>query len=139
MVQVLVLSSTQFETFTHKGADGMLRVWDVTRGHEIAQRDHELLRFPLCEYDLTPEEIKVLYPGINEQHAMTTDLKRPLLFIPYFGQIFLLDGWHRTFKAVCRGVPELPMYLLTPEEAKSILLCELSPEEQRGCSVRCAR
>lgn len=112
--------SLRDEAFSHVAANGTLRAWNVTRGNEIASGGHELMLFPLAYHGVTPEKVQGLYDGIDAERAMEADLARPLLFIPFFGEMLLIDGWHRLYKAACLGVEELPMYLLTQEEADSI-------------------
>lgn len=75
---------------------------------------------------MTLEWIQQNYEGIDLDYARTTDLARPLLLIPFGeSEILLIDGWHRLARAVLEGVEELPMYLLTEEEAKAIQWLEL--------------
>jgi hypothetical protein len=51
---------------------------------------------------------------------MKTNLFKPLLYIPSFGAILVIDGWHRIWKAAKLGVPELTAWTLTQTEADSI-------------------
>jgi hypothetical protein len=117
--------SLRDEAFSHVAADGTLRAWNVTRGNEIASSGHELMLFPLAYHGVTPEKVRELYDGIDAEHATEADLTRPLLFIPFFGETLLIDGWHRLYRAACLGVEELPMYLLTQEEADAIRWLEV--------------
>jgi DNA repair protein RadC len=122
---LLVFISPGDESYRHVAQDGTVRVWDVTVGNAIARSGHELMRFPLAWHGVTPEKVLELYDGIEVEHAMGTDLTKPLLFIPFFGESLLVDGWHRLYKAACHGVAELPMYLLTQEEADIVEWLEL--------------
>lgn len=127
MLQVIVLPPLSHQTYTHEAIDGTLRAWDVTRGLEIAADGRETLLFFLATHGVTPEKVEALYEGINEEYAMTTDLSRPLLFIPFCGQMLLIDGHHRLWKAARLGISAVPIYLLTEEEANSIRWLELPP------------
>jgi hypothetical protein len=59
-------------------------------------------------------------------HVLTCDLSVPLLFVPFAGRHQLVDGWHRLARALIEGetlgLAELPAFLLTQEEADSLLL-----------------
>jgi hypothetical protein len=115
-------------TFSHEADDGTLRAWDVTRGNEIAKR-HTLETFRPADFHMTPEWIRQNYEELDWDYARTADLTRPLLVIPFGEQeILLIDGWHRLARAVLEGIEELPMILLTREEADSIQWLHLPPE-----------
>lgn len=114
-------------TYTHEATDGTLRAWDVTRGGQIVADGRDPLRFSLPGHGVTVEKVRELYRGLDEAYAMTTDLTRPLLMIPFFGECLLVDGWHRLFKAAVLGVEDVLIYLLTQEEADTIQWLELPP------------
>src|SRR2546430_2590732 len=113
------------QVYTHEADDGTFRAWDATQGNEIASDGRSPTLFDLIEHGVTPDLVKKLYPDIDEDHAMTTDLDRPLLSIPFFGTILFIDGWHRLWKAAHLNVPQMLMYELTQAEADSILWMEL--------------
>lgn len=127
MLPVIVFPPLHHQTYTHEATDGTLRAWDVTRGNEIAADGREPLLFSLEEQGVTVEKIAALYPDIDQAYAMTTDLSRPLLFIPFFGEVLLIDGFHRLWRAARTGIPVLPIYLLSEEEATSIQWLQLPP------------
>lgn len=113
--------------YTHEAADGTLRAWDVTRGQQMAVDTHQPMLFGLAEHGITPEKVRQLYEGLDETYALTTDLARPLLMIPFSDEYLLIDGWHRLFKAAMLGVPDVLIYVLTQEEADAIQWLELPP------------
>lgn len=119
-------------TYTHEAADGTRRAWDVTRGNQIAADGRVPMLFGLAEHGITPEKVRVLYHGLNEAYAMTTDPSKPLLMIPFSGEFLIVDGWHRLFKAAVLGVPDVLIYLLTQEEADAIQWLELPPGHGLG-------
>ena len=127
-VLVIALPPMDHITFSHEAPDGTLRAWDVTRGNAIAADGRPTLPFRLADYDITLEWIQQNYQEIDLEYARTTDMTRPFLVIP-FGrdECLIVDGWHRLTRAVMESVEELPMYLLTREEARSIQWLELPP------------
>jgi hypothetical protein len=56
---------------------------------------------------------------IAPEHAMTTDIAKPLTIAPlpseaqYTGAI-VIDGWHRVYRALRENRTHLPMYLISP-------------------------
>lgn len=60
---------------------------------------------------------------INEAHAATVDLTKPLIAAPIEDAGYLvIDGWHRVWKARNLGVETLPVHYLTAEEERLIRL-----------------
>lgn len=116
------------QSFTHVAEDGMMRAWDVTEGNRLAATDHKLMLFPLDYHQVTPEKVRGFYPELNGAYALSTDLTRPLLFIPFFGQCLMIDGWHRLYKAAVLGLKDLPMYELTQEEADTAKWLEIAAD-----------
>ena len=108
------------ESFSHEAKDGTLRAWDVTIGNAIVMDGRPTEIFSLTEHDVTREKIDGIYNNLDWEYAKSTDITEPLLFAPFQGEILQLDGWHRVGRAVLEGIPELPMYLLTEEEAERI-------------------
>lgn len=78
--------------------------------------------------DPNPHAVSLIGPArnaLNRAYAMTTDLTKPLIV----GQVsinghpptpLLIDGTHRLYRAWREHVPQLPAYLLTPEETRQI-------------------
>ncbi len=114
-------------SYQHVAEDGTLRVWDVTRGLEIAGDGRSVQLFSLEEHQVTTEAIETHYNGIDRSYALSTDLTQPLLFIPFLGSVLLIDGYHRLWKAARLGVAFLPAFFLTQEEADTIRCLELPP------------
>jgi hypothetical protein len=58
---------------------------------------------------------------VDDGHAATVDLSRPLLFVthPDFGPV-LIDGWHRLRKAQIAGQRLLPVVVLTEDEEDQV-------------------
>lgn len=54
-------------------------------------------------------------PGIlvNEKHAKTKKLNRPLIVIQKSDLVIIIDGWHRLKKAEIEGVKTLPVYIIS--------------------------
>lgn len=125
---VIVLPALDHITFSHEAPDGTLRAWDVTQGNEIA-RTHPIMTFRPTDFQMTLEWIQQNYETLDWEYAKTTDLTKPLLIIPFGEQeILIIDGWHRLARAVLEGIEELPMVLLTQEEADSVQWLHLPPE-----------
>ena len=119
------------ETYQMTDEDGTRYEWDVSLGRRLAQeRGADVLPFCPAEHAITPEHLRERYPDLDEAYAnalSAADLARPLLFVPFQGRHLLVDGWHRLFRAVTAGVPELPAYLLTETEADAILRQRTAP------------
>src|SRR5437660_746281 len=92
--------------YEHTDEHGAIRLWDVTEGNKIASSGHQRMVFSLEELGMTEEKIHECYRGIDEEYALTTDLTKPLLFIPFFQCCLLIDGWHRAFHAAHKRVDE---------------------------------
>jgi len=120
------------ETFSFTDQDGVGYVWNVTKALKIIKESpRETVMFAPAEQGVTIEHIRQRYPDIDLEKAKKTDLSQPLLFIPFQGNSLLVDGWHRLARAVLEGVEELPCYLLTEEEADSVLVL-LEPLPGKG-------
>ncbi|MBC7526466.1 MAG: hypothetical protein H7308_02855, partial [Chthonomonadaceae bacterium] len=85
-------------------------------GNQIAD-GRKPIRFSLKAYEVTLEFILEHYEGIDEAYAHTRDLSKPLIAVPQEERLLIIDGWHRLLRAVLEEVEELPLYLLTQEEA----------------------
>ena len=124
---VILCPPLHHQSFTHEAPDGTLRAWDVTRAMEILEDGRQPMLFSLSEHGVTVEKVRELYPDVDEEYAMSCNVNVPLIFIPFFGQCLLIDGWHRLFHAARRGLSDVLIYLLTQEEADSIQWLELPP------------
>ena len=119
------------ETYTFEHA-GHVFVWNVSKAWRlIEQAPRDIDMFRPAEQGVTEDHLRERYPDLDEEYAKTTDLSRPLLFVPYNGAAQLFDGWHRLFKAVRNKVSELPAYLLTEEEANACLELHIPPKGER--------
>lgn len=71
-----------------------------------------------------PNSFKIR-PGIlvNEKHAKTKKLNRPLIVIQKSDLVIIIDGWHRLKKAELEGIKTLPVYIISdPEMIKRITI-----------------
>jgi hypothetical protein len=126
--QELVIENLFDEVFSTEDLQGVQYHWNVTKGRKLAEKRGEVHIISLSQMGVTIERIRQQYDGMNEFYALTTDISKPLLFVPLKGEDQLLDGWHRLFHAAFLGVDELPAYILTQEEADSCLMFTLPPE-----------
>lgn len=126
--QELVIENLFDEVFSTEDLEGVQYHWNVTKGRKLAEERGEVHIVSLSQMGVTIERIREQYDGMNELYALTTDLSKPLLFVPLKGEDQLIDGWNRLFHACFLGVDELPAYILTQAEADSCLLCTLPPE-----------
>jgi hypothetical protein len=116
--------------------DGTRYHWNTTIGNQIAEQSgRETDLFCPSDQGVDLAHIRKRYPEINEDYAMTTDITKPLLFVPFKGKMQLVDGWHRLLKAVTLGVLEVSAHVLTQEEADSVLLETWDTEEARSCGT----
>jgi hypothetical protein len=107
--------------------DGAQYHWSVSEALRRAQVRGQLYTVSLCACGITLEKVRALYVGLDETYALTTELTRPLLFVPFKGKDQLIDGWHRVAHALLAGVDVLPACFLTQEEADACLVCKLPP------------
>lgn len=126
--QELVIENPFDQVFSTETEEGVQYHWNVTKGLRLARERGVIHVVSLTQMGVTLEGIRAQYDGLNEAHALTTDLSHPLVFAPLEGKDKLVDGWHRLFHAAVLGVDELPAYILTQEEADNCLLCKLPSE-----------
>ena len=122
---VIAVPPMEHLAFVHESPDGSLRAFDITRGNALVADGRKTEIFSLADHGVTMAFIYQNYEEINLEYAITTDLSRPLLFLPLHNARLLADGWHRLARAVMEGIEELPMYMLSQEEADSIQWLEL--------------
>jgi molybdopterin/thiamine biosynthesis adenylyltransferase len=124
---VLRIRNLEDQVYSMQDDVGAQYHWSVSEALELAQKRGELVTISLSEMGVTPERVLHHYDGLNIAYAMTTDLSKPLLFIPFDGQHRLIDGHHRLFRAAVEGVNVLTAYVLTEEEKAQCLVCYLPP------------
>jgi hypothetical protein len=101
--------------------------WSIAVARHLAEADGILEMISLRDLGITLEFVRDQYPGMDEEYALTTDLDKPLLFVPFRDKVRLVDGWNRLFHAVVLGRDLLPAYFLTQEQADAALICRLPP------------
>lgn len=124
---VLTIHNLNDQVYSMEHTDGTQYHWSVAQAREKAQARGEIVTVSLSELGVTPERVVRHYDGLDTEYALTTDLREPLLFVPFGEKHQLIDGHHRLFKAAVLGVDLLPAYILTEEEADSCLVCKLPP------------
>ena len=125
-VEVL-LGSLLDQVFSFEDEDGTQYHWSVAEASRRALLRGQYWSVCLSEAGITCDSIRARYQSLDEAHAMTTDLQKPLLFVPFKGSHQLIDGWHRLFKAAATGVDVLPALVLTQEDADASLVMKLPP------------
>ncbi len=123
----IVLGSLFDQVYSMEDTNGEQYHWSVTEGKRRAHLRGALWTVSLSEIGITCAFIHAQYQGLNEAHAMTCDLRLPLLFVPFGGSHQLIDGWHRLFKAAATGVDVLSAYCLSQEDADACLILTLPP------------
>ena len=126
--QTVHLGSAFDQVFSYDTEDGWQYHWSVAEAKRRAEAT-VLSEISLSETGMTRELILSLYPDLDERYALTRDLTQPLLFLPFYGKHVLIDGWHRTYKALLTGVDILPCYLLSEKDTKDCLIIALPPGE----------
>lgn len=121
------LGSANDQVYSFQDEDGTQYHWSIREARKRAEANCVLGDFSLEEAGITPDLLRKMYPSLDEAYAMTTDLSRPLLFLPLDGKHILADGWHRAFRAAVTGIELLPCYLLTQEDADACLIVKLPP------------
>ena len=125
----IILLSACDQVFTFKDEDGCEWHWNASAGMRlIEQAPRPPCAFYPSDHGLTIEQLRKQYPDLDESYSLTTDLREPILFVPFpGGTSVLIDGWHRTARAVLEGVPFLLCYELTEEERDQILVMKIPP------------
>ncbi|HEX5119840.1 MAG TPA: hypothetical protein VFW65_32035 [Pseudonocardiaceae bacterium] len=113
--------------------------WCVDQARELIESDPDAARRepveiePLREFTSLgaprPGHLKLIEVKVDAAHAATVDLTEPIVFAPIVSPEtgermggFLIDGWHRVYRALSEGVPELPAYFLTDEASLAVLV-----------------
>jgi len=117
------LTSFRIETYSYTAINGDRYRWNITEALRLIERSpREPDWFAPQEQGVTIPHIRERAPELDAAYAMTTDVAKPLLFIPFEGRHLLVDGWHRLYRAVAEGVTDLMAYTLTEEEAAAVLM-----------------
>jgi hypothetical protein len=115
------------QVFSFQTEDGWQIHWSVNEARRRAEASAPLMTISLAETGMTREILLRLYPSLDEAHALTTDLTKPLLFVPLDDECVLIDGHHRTLKALLTGVDILPCYVLSQEDTDASRILLLPP------------
>ena len=142
---IIELGSYVDQVYSYETDDGWQYHWSIAEVKRRAEARGELTTISLRETGMTLATVRLMNQGLDETYAMTTNLLKPILFVPFcpethFGTInttkgteavskvhVLVDGWHRVFKALVVGVDILPCYVLTEEDAQASLIIRLPP------------
>ena len=121
------LGSLLDQVYSFEDDDGTQYHWSVAEASRRALLRGQYWTVSLSEIGLTCASIRARYQGLDEARALTRDLSKPLLFVPFKDSHQLIDGWHRLFKAAKTGVDVLPALVLTQEDADASLIVRLAP------------
>ena len=121
------LGSLLDQVYSFEDDDGTQYHWSVAEASRRALLRGQYWTVSLSEIGLTCASIRARYQDLDEAHALTRDLSKPLLFVPFGGSHQLIDGWHRLFKAAATGVDVLPALVLSQEDADASLIVRLAP------------
>jgi hypothetical protein len=118
--------SLRGETFTYHH-EGKTYRWDVSAAWRLLLANpRQPTRFVPAEQGVDIHHLMDRYPDLNVGYALTCDLTLPLLFVPFAGRHQLIDGWHRLARSLIEedtlGSAEMPAFILTEEEADTVLL-----------------
>jgi hypothetical protein len=120
---VIGLTAVQIYEF-HDAEDGCTYKWNATEGRRLAEaRNAATVAVYPADFGMDKTQILRMYPELDRRKAMalpTVALFSPLLFVEHRGKHVLIDGWHRLYMAVSKGLPCLPAYILTQAEADAI-------------------
>jgi hypothetical protein len=119
-LEVAKALAPRHEVYEHQ-EHGVTTLFDVTLGWYILYclpRETDLIS--LSQAGIGEAHVRTRYPTLDWTYARTTNLRVPLLFVPWEGKHLLIDGWHRLAHACLKGVDELPAYLLTEAERDMI-------------------
>ena len=82
--KVIVLR-TDDQVFTFKDHSGTEWHWNASEGMRLVEASGRTpLAFYPSDHGLTVEILRKQYESLDEAYALTTDLSRPILFVPFF-------------------------------------------------------
>lgn len=96
--------------------------WDITQAQEIVKdRPVTDMMYP-AELDSLGKNVTV-----DEEYAMAhSDLSAPVIAVQIVigdaKDMFIIDGWHRIFKARKLGIKTIPVYILNEAESELVTL-----------------
>ncbi len=95
--------------------------WDVSAALEIVKGRMQMVMIFPAEIATIGKNVKV-----DHDYAMTTDLTIPVIAVVIqldeMRDMFIIDGWHRIHKAVQLGIENIPCYVLSEEQTKTVTL-----------------
>lgn len=96
--------------------------WDIQKALDIIAQDHDrpVWSAPLANLADDKEDILRRYVGLDENYAMNTDHTKPVILAQYNGIYWLIDGWHRAYKRVVMGLPDIEFYVFENGEEEKI-------------------
>ena len=131
--KVIVLH-TDDQVFGFTDSQGYEWHWNAGAGMRLVEASgRQPLTFFPGDHGLTIPYLQRQYPDLDLEYAKTTNLTRPVLFVPFEGGTsVLIDGWHRVARAVMEGIAFLLCHELTPQEAErdQVLVMKIPPKSQ---------
>nr|WP_309696661.1 hypothetical protein [Armatimonas sp.] len=129
--KVIVLH-TDDQVFCFTDSNGCEWHWNAGAGIRLVEASgrQPMTLYP-SDHGLTVEYLQKQYPDLDLDYARTTDVTRPILFVPFWnGTSVLIDGWHRAARAVMEGIPFLLCHELTQAERDEVLVMKIPPKAQ---------
>lgn len=138
---LLNLGTRTDQVYYYKTDEGWQYHWAIAEATKRAEAYGELSTVSLSDAEMTVELVRAMNRDLDEAYALSTNLLKPLIFVPFQleeGEAstgeratvhVLIDGWHRVFKAASIGVDILPCYVLSQEDADACLIIKLPPHE----------
>jgi hypothetical protein len=127
--EIVVLNLSD-QVFTFVDSEGGEWHWNASLGMRIVEASGRApCAFYPSDHGLDIPQLQRQYETLDLEYAKTTDLTRPILFVPFHdGTSILCDGWHRLAKSILLGVPCLLCYELTEAERDQILVLHIPPK-----------
>jgi hypothetical protein len=123
--------SQREETFTFTEGGWIYR-WDISAAWRlIHDQPREPVVFYPAEQGVDLDHLLDRYHGLDLAYTLGTDISCPLLFVPMGETSQLIDGWHRLAHVLLEEQEEVQAYVLSQEEADSVLLfCMTAPPKE---------
>ena len=127
--KVIVLQ-TDDQVFCFTDSNGCEWHWNAGAGMRLVEASgRQPMTFFPSDHGLTVEYLQKQYPDLDLDYARTTDVTRPILFVPFWNETsVLIDGWHRAARAVMEDIPFLLCHELTLQEAEQVLVMKIPPK-----------